>query len=214
MAKPKSKSLRSARRASKIEHADALVATRLGKHHKHPAVTAVAAASEIADQPPLIAICVATAVAGVVFKRPALARTGFRMLAAELVATGIKHVIKRRVDRIRPHRMLAKGRYQLSHEGSNASKEGPWSSFPSGHTAGAVAVARAVARDRPRLALPVGTAAAVVSAIQIPRRAHFPSDVIVGAAVGLLSEWLISASMRVVKRNADDVEASAPSETP
>lgn len=196
MSKPRNKSLRAARRAGRLEHADAAIATTLGRHHRHPVIRSLGVASEIADQPPLIAAGAVTAVAGLALRRPRLARTGLRMLAAELVATGIKHAIKRRVDRIRPQKMLAEGRYHLSHQGADASKEGPWSSFPSGHTAGAVAVARAIGRDHPRLALPVGATAAAIGAIQVPRRSHFPSDVIVGAAVGLLAEWLVSAAMR------------------
>lgn len=191
---------RSAREASRIEHADAAIATRLGRHHRHPVVRALGGASEIADQPPLIAIGVATALAGLALRRPGLARTGIRMLAAELVATGIKHVIKRRVDRTRPHKMIEDGRYRLSHEGSDASKEGPWSSFPSGHTAGAVAVARAAARGNPGFALPTGVAAGAIAAIQVPRRKHFPTDVIAGAAIGFLSEWLVDVAVRNLAR--------------
>jgi membrane-associated phospholipid phosphatase len=61
-------------------------------------------------------------------------------------------------------------------------------SFPSGHTAGAVAMARAVARDYPDTASAAYLAAAVVGALQIPRRAHFAGDVLAGAAVGIAAE--------------------------
>ncbi len=189
-----------ARAASRIEHVDAVVATRLGDHHDHPAVAALGTASEIADQPPLIALSAATAAAGLLLRRPVLLRTGLRMLASELVATGIKTRIKRRIDRTRPHKMLEDGRYVREAAGDDARNDGPWSSFPSGHTAGAVAVGRALAREHPRLAVPVAVAAFAVAAVQLPRRAHFVTDVIAGAAVGWLAETLVSGAIRALGR--------------
>jgi membrane-associated phospholipid phosphatase len=191
---------KSAKHASAIEHADAVIAARVGHYHRNPAVRALGAASEIADQPPLIAASIATTAFGLLAKRPDLARTGLRVLASELVATGVKHVIKRRIDRTRPYKMLEDGRYKLEHAGSDASRESPWSSFPSGHTAGAVATARAIAHGYPRLALPMGLAAGAIALVQVPRRAHFPTDVVAGAAIGFLSEWLVDAAMRRLER--------------
>ncbi|WP_423605034.1 phosphatase PAP2 family protein [Sphingomonas sp. MS122] len=187
---------KSAKHASAIEHADAVIATRAGQYHRNPLVRLLGGASEIADQPPLIAASLATTVAGLLAKRPDLTRTGLRMLASELVATGFKHAVKRRIDRTRPYKMLKDGRYELENAGSDASSESPWSSFPSGHTAGAVATARAIAHGYPRLALPAGVAAGVIALVQVPRRAHFPTDIVAGAAIGFLSEWLVDAAMR------------------
>lgn len=193
-----------ARRASKLEQADARIAAALGPHHDHPVIAAVGKASEIADQPPMLALTAATALAGFVLRRPALLRAGLRMLASEIVATGIKTRIKHRVDRTRPHKMLDEGRYVLRHAGEAASHDGPWSSFPSGHTAGAVAVARALTREYPGAALPVAAAAGAVAAIQLPRRKHFPTDVVVGAAIGWLAEALVNAGIRkLAARRAD-----------
>lgn len=196
MSKHKKKPPKSARHASPIEHADAVIATRAGEYHRNPAVRVLGAASEIADQPPLILTSLATAAAGMLAKRPELVRTGLRMLASELAATGFKHAVKRRIDRTRPYKMLKDGRYKLKNAGSDASGESPWSSFPSGHTAGAVATARAIAHGYPRLALPAGIAAGAIALVQVPRRAHFPTDVVAGAAIGFLSEWLVNAAMR------------------
>lgn len=190
----------SAKSASAIEHADAKVAAALGHHHEHPVIATLGHASEIADQPPLIALSAATAAAGLLTRRPTLLRAGLRMLAAELVATSLKTRLKHRVDRTRPHKMLDEGRYVLKHAGKSANRDGPWSSFPSGHTAGAVAVSRALARDYPGLTLPATAAAAAVAVMQVPRRKHFPTDVIAGAVVGWLAETLVSAGIRVLRR--------------
>lgn len=193
-----------ARRASKLEHADAKVAAALGHHHDHPVIGAVGKASEIADQPPLLALTAATALAGLVLRRPTLLRAGLRMLAAEIVATGIKTRVKHRVDRTRPHKMLDEGRYVLRHAGKAANRDGPWSSFPSGHTAGAVAVARALAREYPAALVPAAAAAGTVAAIQLPRRKHFPTDVIAGAAIGWAAEMLVDAGIRALRRRRRD----------
>lgn len=202
-----------ARRASRIEHADAKVATALGNHHDHPVIAAVGKASEIADQPPMLALTAATAMVGFALKKPALLRAGLRMLAAELVATGLKTRVKQRVDRVRPHKMLEDGRYVLRHAGEDARQDGPWSSFPSGHTAGAVAVARALSRDYPAAAVPATLAAAAIAAIQVPRRAHFPTDIIAGAALGWLAETLVSAGIARLSRPARN-RSDAPPDPP
>lgn len=189
--KKKFKGAELAARASKAERIDASIATEAVKHRETKLVKAVGLLSEASDQPPLITASALTLAAGLVLRQPRLARAGLRMLASELVATGMKAGIKRYVARTRPHKMLEDGRY-LAHSDKHAVKnEGPWNSFPSGHTAGAVAVGRALSREYPRAS---GTAAAVattVGVIQLPRGTHFASDVIAGAVVGFLAEAMV-----------------------
>lgn len=210
MSKTKPEPPPSARQASAIEHADARIAAALGTHHDHPVIEAAGIASEIADQPPLIMLTAATALAGLVLRKPTLARAGLRMLASELVATGLKTRIKHRIDRTRPHKMLDEGRYVLKHADESANRDGPWSSFPSGHTAGAVAVARALTRDYPQLAVPAAVAAAGVAAIQLPSRKHFPTDVIAGAAIGWVAETIVSGAIRALSRRRRSVRPAPP----
>jgi hypothetical protein len=89
------------------------------------------------------------------------------------LATAIKTVVKHMVVRTRPHVLADQGRYETGWLGPT---DGPHSSFPSGHTADAIAAARALARVFPEAGLPAYAAAAAVAAIQIPRCAHYPSD--------------------------------------
>ena len=153
-------------------------------------------ASELADQPPLITISAVTLLAGLGLRDARLARTGARMLASHLLATAIKSQVKHRVDRTRPFVLAEERRYEIS-EGKH--DEGKYNSFPSGHTAGAVAVAQAVAREYPAAALPARLLAAAVALIQIPRCAHFLSDIGAGAVIGLGAEKLVDLAASKAK---------------
>ncbi len=181
---------------SAIEAADLRVTRALAPHRHKPEVREAGRWSEIADQPPLIAISAVVLVAGLATRRRGLARTGGRMLAAHLLATGVKTAIKRSIDRTRPDEALDEG-YRAEPGDSEAHE---LSSFPSGHTAGAVAVAEAVAREAPGLAVPMRLFAAAVALVQLPRAKHFVSDVVVGAAIGWASERMASAAIDAAER--------------
>ncbi len=155
----------------------------------HPVVRVAGALSEVADQPPMVAINLATIVVGLIAKDAKLARTGVRMLAAHGLATLAKAVIKRNVDRARPNLFSDRDDHRPT---PGDTDEGPQNSFPSGHTAGAVAVARAVAREYPGASVPAHIAATGIAVIQIPRGTHFPIDVVAGAVIGWAAEAMVA----------------------
>lgn len=64
------------------------------------------------------------------------------------------------------------------------------SSFPSGHAASAAAFATGVALENPYIALPVAVLAAGVAASRVVTGAHYPTDVVAGAAVGVAAGLL------------------------
>jgi len=163
-------------------------------------------ASDLADQPPLIALSTATILVGVASRRPVVLRTGARMLASHLLATGIKTVLKNVVDRTRPSRAVEDGYHLGKGDGAGDTS---LNSFPSGHTAGAVAVAQAVAAEAPLVALPIQVAAIGVGALQPSRGKHYISDVLAGAAIGWVSERLIDAVLRQI---AVAIERRRPSD--
>ncbi len=177
------------RAATRIERADIAIGHAAARYQDHPIVKAIGAASEIADQPPLIALSVATLGVGLVRDDRRLARTGARMLASHLVATAIKTLIKQRVDRARPGQFMTHHAHRIT---PGDTDDGPMNSFPSGHTAGAVAVTRAIAREYPGASTPAALGAAAVGAIQPVRGTHFPIDIAAGAIVGIASEWLVA----------------------
>jgi membrane-associated phospholipid phosphatase len=196
-----------AKDAHPVEQADAAVAEAAGRYRHSPVVKALGAFGDLADQPPLIAGTILALGVGWWRGDARLMRAGARMLAAELVATGLKAAVKASVSRTRPRLLVEEGRYETMTGGPN---EGPWNSFPSGHTAGAVAVSRALVREYPDAAPYAYGAAGVAAAIQIPKCAHYPTDVGAGALLGWIAEALVDQIARRIaqRRLGDGWEAS------
>ena len=189
--------------AREAEQLDVAVGRDLGRHRGHPAIRAAAALTELADQPPLLALSGAVVLAGLATGDARLAKAGGRMLASVAIATLIKGAVKRTLSRTRPNVLLDQGRYEVRALGPD---EGPWHSFPSGHTAGAVAAAHALAGVYPEARLPAYAGAAAVAAALVPSARHYPADVAAGAAIGLASAALTD----LIWRNLADRLALPP----
>ena len=177
------------RRPTKIERADLDVARKAGRVRRTWPVRIAGTLSEVADQPQLYTLCWAVLVFGLLTGRRRLARTGARMLAAEWLATTAKSAVKHRIDRTRPAVPVDGGDYRMER---GESHETPLNSFPSGHTAGAVAVAHAFASEYPARAVPAYAAATLIALVQIPRCRHYPTDLAAGAAIGLVAGGLVA----------------------
>lgn len=174
---------------TQAEEADIAVAAELGRHRHHPVVRVLGALSEVADQAPSYAVCGTVLAAGLVAGKPRLAEAGARMLASVLVAAALKSVVKVSVSRTRPHKLLDEGHYDV--EAGNSDDHNKHS-FPSGHTAGAVAAARGWARAYPDLSWPAYGTAAAIALVQVPRAKHYPADVAGGLAVGLAADMVVT----------------------
>jgi hypothetical protein len=208
-----------ARTASKLEKADIAVAETLVPHRNDKLVKAVGGASEVTDQPPLYGLSGAVVVAGLITGNRRLVRAGARMLAAHVTAIGIKNLLKRSIDRTRP-KLIAEGRYE---RGPGKRFESDYNSFPSGHTASAIAVARAMGRDYPEHQTLALAAASVTSAVQVVRSNHYLSDVAAGATIGLVAEAAVDRLFTQFvplpaatdgQSDPDLVEAPVPPEAP
>ena len=181
--------------AEALLEADAAVADATSGWDEGMAGRILSPIADLGDQPAMRILCGSVIAVGLFGGDRRLARTGLRMLAAHTLATFAKDVVKRRVDRTRPRSANKKGKDHKPKPGRNQAKEE--SSFPSGHAAGAAAVARAFARDYPEHALPAAAGGALLSAAQIPRCAHYPTDTGAGIAIGLAAEGLVNLAFRV-----------------
>jgi len=119
------------------------------------------------------------------------------MMLAHGLAIAIKNLGKNNIDRTRPSSTKNGKRYRME-PGSSISKD--LRSFPSGHSAGAMALARAFGRHFPQDRNAAYAAAGVLGAMQVARRAHFPSDVAAGLLVGAVAVDVGSRFLRGMQR--------------
>ena len=110
----------------------------------------------------------ATYVVGRAAGKPAVAAVGGNLVESQLVAGATTFALKHAVRRARP--------------------DGEPRSFPSGHAAGTFAAATVIQRHFGlKAAIPAFSAAAIISGARLQANSHYPSDIIMGAAIGVLS---------------------------
>lgn len=108
-------------------------------------------------------------------------RAAVRGLAAVALASSTANVVvKAHVGRVRPPLQTVPAQRRVR-------RVPVTTSFPSGHSASAVAFAAAVGREAPGLGLPLGLVAAGVACSRVWTGAHYPGDVVVGVAIGALA---------------------------
>ena len=176
--------------ASAVEEVDKDMARSAARHRHHPVVKTLGAASEIADQIPLSIVCAAMIGGGAIAGRPQVTQAGLKMMTAHVLANSVKRIIKNNFKRTRPKVMIEEQTYECE---AGESEGGHDTSFPSGHTAGAVAVATVMARDLPQTAVPALAIAAMIAGIQVPRGKHYPIDVAAGAVLGFAAACVVHA---------------------
>jgi membrane-associated phospholipid phosphatase len=110
----------------------------------------------------------ATYAIGRAFDRPRVAAVGGDLIEAQIVAGVTTFTLKHAIRRTRP--------------------DGEPRSFPSGHASGTFAAATVVQRHfGMKGAIPAYTAAVLVTGARMQANSHYPTDLIMGAAVGILS---------------------------
>jgi membrane-associated phospholipid phosphatase len=173
-----------------IEEADIAVSAAAEPLTRHPVTKALGQVSEIADQPPMFTLGSLVLAGGVLSGSPRATEAGLRLLLSVAIATALKTGAKTLFARTRPYVLHNEGRYETELLGP---VDKDHNSFPSGHTADAVAAARSLARTFPEARKPAYAGAAAIGLIQVPRGAHHPLDVAAGALVGLAAEALADA---------------------
>ncbi len=185
--------------ASDAEKADVEIGKKLASHRDDPAVKAAGIAGKIGDQGPLYALSAGLLLFGLCSRNRRLAGSGMAMLGGIALADLGKRGVKRLVSRTRPHVLLEERRYETDSGGSD---EKPEQSFPSGHTAGSVAVARALARNFPQAGAAAGVAAVAIGVTRVAKGAHWPLDVVAGAILGLAAEMLSTTMLQLALQKA------------
>jgi membrane-associated phospholipid phosphatase len=182
-----------AKHVLKVDSAAARLARR---YEDSAAVKLLEHVADLGDQPPMRILCASVIGIGLLAGNRRLARAGVAMLAAHSLATFVKDEVKERVDRTRPRSAAKPGKDSKPRPGDSKAKEE--TSFPSGHSAGAAAVARAFARAYPEHAGKAYGTAGVIALAQIPRCAHYPTDVGAGLAIGIAAEAVTEAVLKRV----------------
>ncbi|CAL9593418.1 hypothetical protein SUDANB6_05306 [Streptomyces sp. enrichment culture] len=136
-----------------------------------------------------LAIAACLALGGPRSRRAALAGAG----AVALASASANLLGKRLVRRARPDREAARvtvGRHVPMPTSA---------SFPSGHTASAVAFAVAVGVVLPGAAVPLGALASAVAYSRVHTGVHYPGDVAAGAVLGVASATTALAAVTAVR---------------
>jgi membrane-associated phospholipid phosphatase len=168
---------------------DGSIAEALAPHRETRAVKVLGFIGKQGDQPQMLTLSGLVLAGGLLRGERRVIEAGARMITAHLLATATKHVIKRRVDRHRPPKKgeKADAKPRLGRRDDKA-----WTSFPSGHTAGAVAVAQGFARAYPEHRTKASAGAAIISIAQVCKQAHYVSDVTAGIVIGVASEAIVN----------------------
>jgi membrane-associated phospholipid phosphatase len=183
---------------TRVEKVDLAVAEALTPIRKRKAVEAIGTISDVGDQPPMYLITGAVLATGVLMGDRRTSKAGLRMLASHFIAIRLKNLAKRLVDRTRPDLIPEQGKYELR---PGKRYESDYNSFPSGHTASPVAVARALGRDYPGQHGAALALAGAVGATQVVRSKHYVSDVIAGALIGLAAEKIADLWIRQIAKD-------------
>ncbi|MGB4781265.1 phosphatase PAP2 family protein [Candidatus Methylomirabilis sp.] len=127
-------------------------------------------------------------VIGLMAGRPREAVAGKLGLFAVIVGSLSVQVLKHLFCRSRP---LAEKAGQFFVEFPCLGKGSGLISFPSGHSVTAFAMAFVLSRAYPRYTLLFYGLAGLVALSRVYLAKHFPSDVVAGAALGLLAGWIV-----------------------
>ncbi len=171
--------------ATDLEKADVELGKEIGKRRHHPAVQAASKFGKLGDQGPLYALSAGLLAIGIVTRNRRLTGSALSMGGAIALADRAKCGVKAIVHRTRPNVLMEKGRYKSGAGGSEDKEE---QYFPSGHTAGSVAVARALSRHYPAAGAGAGVAALVVGLSRVAKGSNWPLDIAAGAIIGFASE--------------------------
>ncbi|MDX2919027.1 MULTISPECIES: phosphatase PAP2 family protein [Streptomyces] len=173
-----------------LKSADRFVTQQAGLRIPAHAGRVLSLVEEAAESSKLWCVAAAAMAAGGGGRGRKAAVTGLVALAlAQLVSNGVG---KQLVDRSRPPKEW------FPHDEADDRPDS--SSFPSGHTAAAVAFTAGVAFSWSSVGGVCAVPAVVVAVERVQSGAHYPSDVVAGATIGLLSAWFTQRVSALLRR--------------
>jgi len=122
-----------------------------------------------------------------IWKKPHLENISLFIFGSVASAGIVSDIIKVIAGRHRPSELFEQGQYGFDF----FHIERAMTSFPSGHTATAFALATAIAYLWPKSGIPMFFFAILIGISRLAIGAHYPSDVVGGAVVGVLSTWMV-----------------------
>jgi undecaprenyl-diphosphatase len=175
---------------------DKIARKALMPYRRSAPIKVISKLSELGDQPQLRMLSGGMIALGLLRADGHMVRAGAHMLVAHELATFVKNFVKLRVDRKRP-RSASPNDQQEPRPGRSKRKED--TSFPSGHSAGSMAVALAYSHSYPEHRTTALAIASAISVAQVPRCAHYPTDVAAGMVIGATSEGALRLAGRAVR---------------
>ncbi len=124
------------------------------------------------------------------FEKPHINRAAVQTLIAHGIAALLANVLKHLIGRPRP-KFMHSGDWQMS-----VSLVSGLDSFPSGHSTASFAVATVLAKRFPLVGPVCLGIALFVGISRVLRGSHFPTDVMGGAVIGILSGCVAAAPLR------------------
>jgi undecaprenyl-diphosphatase len=150
-------------------------------------------------KPVFIAAPLGFLVTGIIQKDRKAEDTGVLLAVAAVLNLGVTYGMKNAVNRKRPYKALTDVHTVGSTERS--------ASFPSGHTSSAFTVATMVSLNYPKwyVIVPCYMWAGLAGYSRIAMGMHYPSDVLMGAAIGAGSAYLIYKLRKPIIKTKDKV---------
>ena len=146
----------------------------------------------------LVAVSILLLVGAWAFERPTVKIVAIQSLIAHgiaaLLANGLKHLI----GRPRP-KFVHSGDWQMTLSWASG-----LDSFPSGHSTASFAVATVLAKQFPLFGPLCIAIALFVALSRVLRGSHFPTDVLGGAVIGILSGFIATAPLREWRTSIQD----------
>jgi len=138
----------------------------------------------------LLAVSVVILSVGWFFSKPTIKTAGIETLLAHGIAALLSNGLKHLIGRPRP-KFVHSGEWQFAPSWASG-----LDSFPSGHATASFAVATVLAKRFPAFGPLCVSIAAFVALSRVLRGSHFPTDVLGGAVLGVLSGSIASAPLK------------------